>query len=120
MIKKTIAFLVPLSLIGFCAAPMKAQNGATIIQEFGCFLSPSASGLPVSLFTNAKTQSVVTPNGNTVVTCHFDIPDSYRPARAIKNSGFTCGTNLGTTTNSMSVVTPGGKAHLTCQINGSN
>jgi len=120
MIKKTIAFLVPLGLLGVAVAPIKAENGATVIQEFGCFLSSSDSGLPISLSTNAKTQSVITPSGNTKLTCHFDIPDSYRPNRAIKNEGFPCGTFLGTTTNSMSVVNPGGKAQLTCQTNGSN
>jgi hypothetical protein len=95
-----------------------AAGGATVIQDHGCIISPEASGLPFPLLTKEKTHSVVTPSGNTLLSCHFDIPPGYRPAETMRHSGFLCDTFAGVTTNSTAVTTKGGKVHLTCQING--
>lgn len=97
------------------SAPAMAL-GATSIEEFRCSLPRSVSGLRVNLSSDAKTHQVATPSGQTILQCHFDIPEGYRPERAFKNEGFRCRTFRGTTYNSSSLVTPGGKAHLKCQI----
>src|SRR3954451_13169686 len=70
-------------------------NGATVIKEFGCFISTNASGLPVDLFTSEKTHSVATPSGNSILKCDFVIPEGFEPNRAIINEGFLCNTFLG-------------------------
>jgi len=121
--------LVGLAVAGLVAAaaffgtPLLGSNGstthadgATVIDDVGCALMAADSGLPSDLFTN-ESLSVATPSGNTTLTCHFDIPAGEEPAKALRNSGFDCGTGLGLTTNSRSVATPGGKALLRCQIN---
>jgi len=93
-------------------------NGATVISQFGCALLAADSGLRVDVFTvqDTQTQMVITPSGDTMLTCHFDIPAGFEPAKAIKNGGFLCFTLLGFATASNSVATPGGKAHLTCFV----
>lgn len=107
---------VSLALISL---PAQAQgNGATVVREFGCFLASQDSGLPIDIFTDEKTHSVSTPSGNSVLKCHFVVPEGFEPQSAINRAGFPCGTFLGLTFDSKSVVTPGGKAHLTCQVKG--
>jgi hypothetical protein len=99
---------------------LASAEGATVTNDFACALPAAASGLGIDLFTTDPVHSTETPSGNTVLSCHFDIPDGFEPAKAIRNDGFLCNTFLGPTLNSMSVATPGGKATLTCQINGSD
>jgi hypothetical protein len=113
--------IVVLGVAGFMlfAAGSASADGATVIDEFGCTLLASDSGLGANLFTD-DTHAVITPSGNTLLSCSFDIPDGLEPGRAIKNSGFTCGTFLGVSNDSMVVSSPGGNAHLTCHINGSS
>ncbi len=88
---------------------------ATVIKEFGCIITPQASGLPSTLFTT-DTHSVVTPSGNTVLKCFFDIPEIMMPSSTMRHTGFLCNTYLGLTTNSMAVTNVGGQVALTCQI----
>ena len=97
------------------AAPAMAL-GATSIEEFRCTLPRGVSGLRVDLSTDDRAYAVATPSGETLLQCHFDIPNGYQPDRAFKNEGFRCKTFKGTTFNSSALVTPGGKAHLKCQI----
>ena len=100
-------------------------NGATVIGQFGCMLLGVDSGLGVGvdLFTDQDTQlaAVITPSGDTMLACHFNIPEGMEPAKAIKNRGFLCvtfldSTSLAPTFDSNSVATPGGKALLTCFV----
>lgn len=116
LVKSAMSAIFILGLI--YAAPSHA-DGAVVIDEFGCYLPGSASGLSVSLFTT-DTHSVITPAGNTVLKCKFEIPDGFEPDKAINNADFLCNTFLGLTNNSKSTASPGGNALLTCQINGSN
>jgi hypothetical protein len=85
-------------------------------KDFGCVLLAADSGLGVDLVTSDMSHNVNTPDGTTCLVCHFDIPEGEEPAKAMKNSGFPCGTLGGVTDDSRSVVTPGGKATLRCQI----
>jgi hypothetical protein len=89
-----------------------------VIEEFGCALTAGDSGLLVDLFTDDTTHAVVTPSGNSLLQCHFDIPEGFEPDRTIKNNGFGCSTFLGVTNDSQSIATPGGKAHLRCEVKG--
>ena len=104
-------------------------NGATVIGQFGCMLLGADAGLVgVDFLVTAQDNqlaAVITPSGDTMLTCHFDIPAGFEPAKAIKNRGFPCltfldstslGLTLGLTLDSNSVATPGGKAHLTCFV----
>lgn len=93
---------------------------ATVVDEFGCSLLATDSGLLINLFTDDVTHAVVTPSGNSILQCHFDIPEGFEPDRTMKNNGFLCGTFLGLTTDSQSIANKGGKAHLTCIINPSD
>lgn len=101
----------------------QSDHAAQIVKDVGCFLSSSASGLSVDLFTN-QTIDVATQGGNVTLQCHFDIPQGYEPPKAIVNRGFLCGvigfneafelTNI-----SQAVSSPGGKADLRCQVKAS-
>jgi len=95
---------------------VQANNGATVITEFGCGLIPADSGLPIFLSTT-DSHVVNTPSGRTSLTCHFEIPEEYWPTMTMRNSGFMCGTQFGSTTNSFAVVSTDGTAMLRCQIN---
>lgn len=91
--------------------------GATVVDEFGCYISPLDSGLPIGLYTT-NSHAVVTPSGNTILKCHFDIPDDFRPSSTMRHSGFPCSTYMGVTVDSRSVTTRGGKVMLDCKIVG--
>ena len=106
---------VGLIAIGSAQQANATGDGATVINEFGCGLSPNVSGLPGFLFTN-ETHTVITPSGNTVLSCRFDIPAGFAPASAIVAKDFLCGTFLGVADKSQVVVSPGGQATLTCQV----
>lgn len=110
------AFLFGTPLLGSDGSTARADGRATVTKDFGCLLLAADSGLAIDLFTVDKTHEVDAVSGNTTLTCHFDIPAGFGPPKAIKNSGFPCGTYAGLATNSMSVVSPGGKALLRCQI----
>ena len=116
--KKAIAALGVAGFMLFAAGSASA-DGATVIDEFGCSLLAADSGLGANLFTD-DSHAVVTPSGNTLLSCSFEIPDGLEPSRALKNDGFLCSTFLGATNDSMVVSTPGGNARLTCHINGSS
>jgi hypothetical protein len=92
--------------------PAEAQEeGAFVIKEFACqaFVPPD-----LFLITNEKTQAVVTPSGNTKLTCHFDGP---AVEETTVQKGFLCETFLGTTTESQFVYTKSGQGTLQCRIN---
>ena len=120
--KGTIYVLVALAvaIFGMTTTQAESDNAATVVGEFGCSLIAADSGLGIGLFTSEKTHSVTTSSGNTVLICHFDIPEGFEPNKALVTSGFLCSTNFGLTNNSRSRATPGGNALLVCQINGSN
>ena len=95
-------------------------GGATVITELGCIIIPPDWGGPFTLSTT-DTHSVVTPSGNSKLTCHFVIPDGEAPDRAMRFQGFLCGTPGGTTTNTWSVSSTQeddvlGTVTLQCQI----
>ena len=102
-------------LVGGSTVAYANGGGATVTKE-GCWVLPGCiSGLAIDLFSTDMIR-VETPSGNVVLTCHFDIPEGYEPAKAIKNTGFGCNTCCGVTTDTQCVVTPGGKAMLRCEI----
>ncbi len=77
-------------------------GGATVITEFGCVIVPADWSVSFALFTT-DSHSVVTPSGNSKLTCHFEIPDGEAPDRAVRFKDFNCSTFAGLTTNSWSV-----------------
>ena len=109
-----LSFALVFSL--FSTQPVFA-NGATVVDEFGCFIAPQDSGLPIGLFTT-DSHAVTTPSGNTILKCHFDIPDDFKPSATMTHTGFPCSTFLGLTLDSHSVTTKGGKVMLDCKIVG--
>ncbi len=105
------------------ASHLGGAEHATVINEFepGCGLGTDASGLSEDLFTT-DIIAVITPSGNSQLSCFFDIPFGVEPARPMVNDGFNCvvfvSGGVGITTDSRSIATPGGRAILTCKING--
>ena len=91
--------------------PATAQErGATVIKEGGCALVEP--GVPFVFTENLH--SVITPSGNTKLTCHFEAPPI---TETVVRRNFLCGTFLGLTTKSHFVYTKSGNAKLTCRIN---
>lgn len=113
---RTLLFATLVAAVWVQGASPAMALGATSIEEFRCTLPRSVSGLRVDLSSDERAYAVATPSGATLLQCHFDIPDGYRPEREFKNEGFLCKTFRGMTYDSSSLVTPGGKAHLRCQI----
>jgi hypothetical protein len=112
--KKIVMIMVAVGLVCLGASYAQAQNSAVIIKDIGCVTS-QCSG--ISLFTD-ETITVVTSSGNVILTCQFDIPEGFEPAKAIVTEGFECGiyTPDGNviTTDSKAVCSPGGKVTLKC------
>ena len=113
-------FLTVLCVIclAFAASTAVADdNGATVIDEFGCTLLGADSGLPVNLFTT-DSHSVVNHAGNSVLKCYFQFDPVLCPSeKAIKTTGFVCGTFLGLATRSRTITDCyEGMAILTCMV----
>lgn len=118
MPKNAILFsLTVLSLMGFIPTIANAQE-ATVIKEFGCWIIKEDSGLPIDLFTNDTDHSVTTSSGNSILQCHFDIPEGFEPEETMKHTDFPCGTHLGLTYDSHAITTKGGRVHLRCKVSG--
>ena len=93
------------------------DNGATVIDEFGCGIVPADSGLPIALFTT-ESHSVTNYAGNTNFWCDFVFDTALcEDDKSIKNKGFPCGTFAGVTYDTMAVTDcEYGVVHLKCQI----
>jgi len=100
------------------ASTASASNASTIIDGNGCVLLSTDSHIADTLFTDVSHQVQTTVKGNVLLSCTFTVPTADIPAKAVKNSGFPCGTAFGPTLNSRSVVDTEGNATLTCQIKG--
>lgn len=95
-------------------------GGATVATELGCVITSADWSGSFALFTT-DSHSVITPSGNSKLTCHFVIPDGEAPDRAMRFQGFDCGTPGGLTTNTWSVSSTQkddvlGTVTLQCQI----
>jgi hypothetical protein len=101
--------LVMAAMVAASALPVAAQGEVeTGIQEgIPCaFMEP---GLPNLVTTDRH--AVITPSGNTKLTCHFEGP---LIAQTTVGKGFLCSTPLGETTESHFVYTKSGNVTLTC------
>ncbi len=114
-VKHSGMVLAAMGVLTFGAMNDAKAAPATVIKDGGCYLSAADSGLDNDL-TTTEDHSVVNSGGNSVLKCHFDIPEADRPARALVNQDFPCNTYLGLTYNSKVVSSPGGQATLTCQV----
>lgn len=94
--------VVALVCLSGVLATAEPGGGATVITELGCIIIPADWSGDAVLFTT-DSHSVVTPSGNSKLTCHFEIPDGDAPDRAMRFQGFPCGTPGGLTTNTWSV-----------------
>jgi hypothetical protein len=101
--------LVMAAMVAASALPVAAQGeGETGSQEASsCFFKEP--GLP-NLSTSDR-HAVITPSGNTKLTCHFEGPPIVQTT---VGKGFLCSTPLGETTESHYVYTKSGNVTLTC------
>ena len=98
------------------------------IDETGCGVLDAAGVihliLPPSLGGDAVVQSVLTPSGNSRITCNGTLPVAATlPAKGADVTRFDdiailCSTGHGTTGKWQNVVTKSGRVSLTCHING--
>jgi hypothetical protein len=111
-----ITGILALSLLIGGAASVYADggnNGAKITQLPWARLPAGDSGLGIDLWTFDEAWQVETPSGNVILIAHFDIPEDYIPAKAIKNTGFLVTTwAAGDTYDTQCISTPGGRALL--------
>ena len=93
------------------------NNGATVIDEFGCAIVPTDSGLPVVLFTDVS-HFVENSAGNVNMWCDFVFDPALCPSdKAMKFKNFPCGTLAGPATKTMAITDcEYGVVHLSCQV----
>ena len=106
-----------------------ANAQALVIDDLSCKLFDSAMAVhtifPPALGGDAVVQRVMTPSGNSKITCSGRLPAGAAtpPNRAAIFSGpddGNCGTGFGVTDDWHEVVTKSGRAVLTCHLNGQN
>ena len=110
----TVLSLVAVGIIVLALPVPAVADGATVINDFGCTLTAADAGLSAALHTT-ESHAVVTPSGNTQLTCHFDVPPAIAPSGTLHHEGFLCGTQGGFTRDSRSV-TNKNEALLVCTI----
>lgn len=116
---KTMTRLAVAALLPFAASAVhaKSDNAAEIATDQFCQCSTCAAalglGAPLQTF-DART--VATSSGNVTLQCHFDVPEGFAPARALRPESPGCGTAFGPANKVNIVITPGGQARLTCQV----
>lgn len=109
--KKLVIFAI------FVATGAFANNGAVRIDDFGCgVLDGNGNGVYT---TDSKVVMTPSPNGNTVLKCFAkNVPNNT--GRAVRwnyeNTGYSCGTQSGSTTDWHETVSTSGRAVLTCII----
>lgn len=119
----TKQLLMGLCVLGFCAfvcAPMVVQadpdgdnpNSAFIQRDFGCGMFDGDGGF---VATSDGNISIVTSSGHTTLICKAK-GQANSTGRAVKTSGFLCGTHLGLTTDSQNTVSASGNITLRCRI----
>ena len=109
--------LITLSLMGifvvFPAAAVEASPATVTKPLPWANLLSWQSGLEIDLTTVTECWQIETSSGQVILVAHFDIPEEYRPNKAIKNTGFLVTTwAAGDTYDTMCISTPGGRAML--------
>ncbi len=110
--------------LSMSAAHADSPNAAVVLKDLdypaGCFGFVPVTGTP--LHTADEIHSTITSSGNTQLTCHFNIPQGFEPATAVKATGFSCvillPTGVAFTTDTRMVANPGGRATLKCLLKG--
>ena len=83
------AFIITAGISGATKDVSAGGTSAVIQKGFQCRLTvPAIPGL-VNILTT-ETHSTITPSGNTVLSCHFDITADLSPAKTVRSSGFDC------------------------------
>lgn len=113
----SIAAAVSLLVTGVVAlsgeAAAASNNAASIDRDFNCTM-PDASRSGV-VAGEANNHSVITNSNNSILKCVIkDVPN--RSGKAVRFSGFTCNTFLGSTRNSHQVISAEGVGILTCIV----
>ena len=124
--KKIVSAITGATLLAAgIAAPLaplaaKSENAAEIVKDGACFgfVPDGNGGATTGLFAPEGAHAVTNSSGNTTLVCQFDIPEGFEPAKAVKATGFLCGTYFGITEDSWVLATPGGKATLVCKVKG--
>ena len=88
-----------------------ADNSATVIRDFGCFVNIGGHFGSTSEMTHS-----VTNNNKLVLTCHFTGVTNPPAEDAEVFKGFLCGTFAGVTANTFFVATPSGNGMLRCIV----
>jgi hypothetical protein len=93
------------------------NNGASVIDEFGCVVISADSGLPVDLITEVS-HFVENSAGNVNMWCDFVFDPALCPSdKAMKHKGFPCGTLAGLATKTMATTDcEYGVVHMSCQV----
>ena len=116
MTKRLLMVLCLVAFFAFVFAPMAVEadspNSASIVKGFGCGVINGDGGF---VFTPDGRISVVTSSGHTTLICKAKgVANSS--GKAVKFTGFPCGTFLGLTFDSQNTVSASGNITLRCRI----
>jgi hypothetical protein len=99
------------------AAPAFAEGGIVLNGDDCAGFVPTATGQfdPTTIMHTTDSHQV--QNGGWVtVTCHFDIPDEWLPAKGVQANNVPCMIpGFGAATSSRMAASPGGRAVGTCR-----
>jgi len=119
--KKIFAGIVGMVLLYSGSALAQAE---VQIDETGCFvIDGDGNGDLIdatALGGDAVIRAVMTPSGNSKITCNGTAAPAQGRAQISDNesTGFLCNTSFGLTADWHNVVTKSGRVSLTCYING--
>ncbi|MDX1486094.1 MAG: hypothetical protein R3229_16605 [Alphaproteobacteria bacterium] len=116
--KDGLSGLLAAGAILLAAATAQANNAAEIATDEYCQCTTCGNalgaGFPLQTY---DARAVKTSSGRVTFQCHFDIPEGYQPAKAMRPQSPGCGTPFGLSNKTHIVLTPGGTGKLTCQVN---
>jgi hypothetical protein len=115
--KTMLLALIATSVLAVGASTAYAQNAAEVATDQFCKCTTCGNALFTDPLETFDARAVETSAGTVVYQCHFDIPEGFEPAMAIRPESPGCGTPFGLSNKTDIVLTPGGKGKLTCQVN---
>lgn len=105
----SLGIVATVSVLTASAVSATGGQGAVVLKGATCNLVQP----PLPILTTTRSHSVVTPSGNSNLSCHFQ---TTRQAQTRSANEIPCFTAIGQTTEARAVVTKSGRGMLSCKL----